>query len=148
MPEEIRQIVYASAATRPLSPQELAEILHIARRKNEAAGITGMLLYRGGHFLQVLEGPDERLAVLLDKLERDSRHLQVRVLLDGCINARAFGTWSMAFQDISGIDPDELPSYSRFLAEGFSSTECVRYPQKALRMILAFRDLNLVAPSR
>ena len=54
MPEEIRQIVYASAATRPLSPQELADILLIARGKNEDDQITGMLLYRRGHFLQDL----------------------------------------------------------------------------------------------
>jgi|ERR1700722_4404485 hypothetical protein len=142
MPEEIRQIVYASAATRPLSSQELADILLIARGKNEDDQITGMLLYRRGHFLQVLEGPDERLSALMTKLEKDPRHRQVQVLLDGRITARAFGTWSMAFQDISGIEPDELPSYSRFLTEGFTSTEGVRYPQKALRMILAFRDLR------
>jgi hypothetical protein len=147
MPEEIRQIVYASTATRPLSPQELADILLIARGKNEDDQITGMLLYRRGHFLQVLEGPDERLSALLTKLEKDPRHRQVQILLDGRIAARAFGTWSMAFQDISGIEPDELPSYSRFLTEGFTSTECVRYPQKALRMILAFRDLRLAENS-
>jgi hypothetical protein len=148
MPEEIRQIVYSSAATYPLSSHELADILLIARAKNEGDQTTGMLLYRRGHFLQVLEGPDERLSALLTKLLKDPRHRQVQVLLDGRITARAFGTSSMAFQDISGIEADELPSYSRFLTEGFTSSECVHYPQKALRMILAFRDLPLGASSR
>lgn len=148
MPEEIRQIVYVSAATHPLSPQELADILEVARCRNGDDNITGMLLYRRGHFLQVLEGPDEPLSTLLEKLNKDPRHHQVQVLLDGRITARAFGTWSMAFQDVSGLDPSELPAYSEFLSKGFTSTECVRYPQKALRMVLAFRDLQLGAPSR
>jgi len=148
MPEEIRQIVYASAATRPLSPQQLAEILEAARDNNGDENITGMLLYRRGHFLQVLEGPDEQLSELLLKLNKDPRHHQVQVLLDGQIPSRAFGTWSMAFQDVSGLEPDELPAYSGFLTDGFTATECVRYPQKALRMVLAFRDLKLGAPTR
>ena len=129
-----------------MTPQDLADILETARFHNALDGITGMLLYRRGHFLQVLEGTDEVLRALLEKLKRDPRHTEMRILLDGRIPARAFGAWSMAFQDLSGLDPAELPGYSRFLADGFSSTECVRYPHKALRMVLAFRDAVL-APS-
>lgn len=140
---EIRQIVYSSRAVGPISPVELAGILQLARRKNEAAEITGMLLYRRGHFLQVLEGAESSLAELLRKIKRDTRHSDLKILLDGFVKARVFGTWSMAFQDVSGIEPGDFPAYSRFLDEGFSATECVRYPQKALRMILAFRDAEL-----
>jgi hypothetical protein len=138
--EEVHQIVYASKATKPLSPEELAAILETARFHNALDGITGMLLYRRGQFLQVLEGSEDRLSALLEKLNRDPRHHQVQTLLDARIPARAFGAWSMAFQDLSGLSPADLPGYSRFLTEGFSATECVRYPQKALRMLLAFRD--------
>jgi hypothetical protein len=106
-------------------------------------GITGILLYRRGYFFQVLEGADDRLSPLLEKRNRDPRHTDVRVILDWRIAARAFGAWSMAFQDVSGVDPERLPGYSRFLTEGFSATECVRYPHKALRMALAFRDTTL-----
>lgn len=148
MPEQIRQIVYASAATRPLTPQDLADILQVARSCNDQAEITGMLLYRRGQFLQVLEGSEEHLRPLLAKLKKDPRHRQVEVLLDGMITARAFGAWSMAFQDVSGLEPEELPAYSHFLTNGFSTVECVRYPQKALRMVLAFRDMSLAVPSR
>jgi hypothetical protein len=143
MTGEIHQIVYSSKATNPPSPRELAEILATARFNNEANGVTGMLLYRRGHFLQVLEGTVDRLSTLLEKLIRDPRHTDLRVLLDGRIGARAFGAWSMAFQDVSGLDPEQLPGYSSFLTEGFSTTECVRYPHKALRMVLAFRDTTV-----
>jgi hypothetical protein len=143
MPEKIRQVVYSSGSTGLLTPQDLAEILQVARRNNLAADITGMLVYRRGHFLQVLEGPDERLAPLLAKLLKDPRHHHLQVLLDGYVGARAFGAWSMAFGDVSGLEPDDLPAFSRFLTNGFTSTECVRFPQQALRMVLAFRDMNL-----
>jgi hypothetical protein len=143
MPEKIRQVVYSSSSTALLTPQDLAEILDVARRNNEDADITGMLLYRRGQFLQVLEGPEEQLASLLAKLVKDPRHHHVQVLLDGYVGARAFGAWSMAFDDVSGLEPNGMPAFSRFLSDGFTSTECVRFPQKALRMILAFRDMNL-----
>lgn len=148
MPQTLRQIVYFSAAIRPLSPQELAGILEVARENNQRADITGMLLYRRGHFLQVLEGPEEGLGVLLERLKKDPRHRQVKIVLDAPITCRAFGAWSMAFGDASTLEPEELPGYSQFLTKGFTSTECVRYPQKALRMIVAFREANLGALSR
>ena len=150
MMSEVHQIVYTSKAVRPLTPQDLVDILETARFHNALDGITGMLLYRRGHFLQVLEGSEDRLSALFEKLNGDPRHTDVRVLLDVRIAARAFGAWSMAFQDISGLDPTELPGYSRFLADGFRSTECIRYPHKALRMLLAFRDGTLApaAPMR
>src|SRR5271165_4380396 len=102
MAGNIHQIVYSSASAEPMSAEELADILEMARDNNAAEGITGMLLYRNGHFLQVLEGPEERLGRLVEKLKRDPRHRNIRILLDGSIPARAFGTWSMAFQDVSG----------------------------------------------
>jgi Sensors of blue-light using FAD len=141
--EDLHQIVYASKATHPMLPKDLAEILITARSRNLANGITGILLFRRGHFLQVLEGPREQLNVLLDKLSRDPRHGSVRVLLDEDVSTRAFGAWSMAFQDVTGLEPAALPGYSRFLKNGFGSVECVRYPHKVLRMALAFRDADL-----
>src|SRR5436309_800677 len=92
-----RQIVYSSKATHPMSTEELTDILAVAQPRNLVADITGILLYRNGDFLQVLEGPVDALSFLLEKLNRDSRHSEVRVLLDGQVSARAFGAWSMAF---------------------------------------------------
>lgn len=139
----LHQVVYSSKAARQMSPKDLAGILKVARLKNHAAKITGILLYRSGYFLQVLEGPKDRLRSLLDKLNGDSRHTDVRILLDAHILVRAFGAWSMAFQDVTGLDPAALPDYSRFLKNGFGSVECTRYPQKVLKMALAFRDTDL-----
>lgn len=139
---QLHQVVYLSAATTPMGEKELDEILKIARCNNLAQGITGMLLYRGGQFLQVLEGPETEVLALCQKIQRDPRHNKLRIVLDGPLKARAFGSWSMGFRDLTLLKnkAEILPGFSPFLEEGFSAVECVRYPHKALRLLLAFRN--------
>ena len=55
--EQLVAAVYVSSATRHLSEDENIGILRSAREHNEKSGVTGMLLYRDGNFMQVLEGP-------------------------------------------------------------------------------------------
>jgi hypothetical protein len=64
------QLVYTSAETRRMRPQDLADLLDEAREENERLNVTGLLLYRSGAFIQVLEG--DRLVVkdLYDTIER------------------------------------------------------------------------------
>jgi hypothetical protein len=52
----MRRIIYSSQATHDLGPQELSELLTMARELNQRDGLTGMLLYCGQSFLQLLEG--------------------------------------------------------------------------------------------
>ena len=49
-------LVYVSSAVRPFSKSELVELLNVTRDNNSRLGVTGMLLYRDGNFMQVLEG--------------------------------------------------------------------------------------------
>jgi len=68
MPNTLAHLIYSSAATRPLSRQELQDLHAKVERNNAARGITGMLLYANGSFFQVLEGPEATLEQLLQKL--------------------------------------------------------------------------------
>jgi hypothetical protein len=60
--------VYVSSATRRLSVAELAEILRVSRADNQRDEITGMLLYKDGNIMQVLEGAEEKVSALIEKL--------------------------------------------------------------------------------
>jgi hypothetical protein len=60
--------VYVSSATRRLSVAELAEILRVSRADNQRVKITGMLLYKDGNIMQVLEGAEEKVSALIEKL--------------------------------------------------------------------------------
>jgi hypothetical protein len=139
-PEPIRQVIYSSKASGQMPSEELASILRVAKRNNEIGQITGILLFRRGQFLQLLEGTETNLNAVLSRIARDPRHRDITTIMNEPAKARAFGAWSMGFQDISNLDANELPGFSAFLNNGFSSTECVRYPSKALKLLLAFRE--------
>ena len=95
----MRQVIYESLATGASAVNEASDILRGARPFNGMNGITGLLCAADGKFLQVLEGPEESLDVVLDRIRADPRHHTIRVLADRPIEARAFGDWAMAYQD-------------------------------------------------
>ena len=59
-------LVYASSALQPFTKPELQALLEQARQKNAKLGVTGMLLYKDGNFMQVLEGEKETVRKLGD----------------------------------------------------------------------------------
>lgn len=94
----MRRIIYASRATRDLSPDELVDLLSTARALNEQAGLTGMLVYAGQSFLQALEGDPEALEETYARIRRDVRHSGLRLLQDVEVTERRFPDWSMGFE--------------------------------------------------
>jgi hypothetical protein len=100
MPELVH-CVYASAATRPFEPAELTALLQAARKHNDVAGLTGMLLYTEGSFFQVLEGAPDAVEALYTRIERDKRHEQVTKIVNEAIPGRAFANWTMGFSQVS-----------------------------------------------
>jgi hypothetical protein len=95
------QLIYASAAVKPFTPQDLAVLLAKARTKNSSMHISGMLLYHAGSFLQVLEGPEDAITALFKVIEKDPRHTTVRVLFRDGVETGEFEEWSMGFVDTS-----------------------------------------------
>ena len=66
-------------------------------------GISGMLLYHEGNFLQVLEGPDENVDALYKKIQKDPGHSKSMLLLRETIKKKEFEDWSMGFVDTSRL---------------------------------------------
>lgn len=95
------QLIYASAATKPFSPDDLKTLLIKARGRNTLYKVSGMLLYDSGSFLQVLEGPDDSIDLILKSIFKDQRHNNTRTLSRTTIQSREFPSWSMGFTDIS-----------------------------------------------
>lgn len=92
----IEQVVYSSAATADLDAAALDAILAVARERNRAAGISGVLVYGDGLFLQVLEGPGDAVADVLARIARDPRHSDMTVILRTTRPAPDFAAWQMA----------------------------------------------------
>ncbi len=94
----VRQIVYISSSPSRDEPKEIAAILAAARRNNAAEGITGLLAFVDGSFLQVLEGEAGAVSRRFEIIRRDARHSFVIKLLDRDVPERMFPDWSMAWR--------------------------------------------------
>jgi len=91
-------VVYVSTAVPAWSRAALEELVEGSRRRNSAAGITGLLLYADGSILQALEGPEPAVADLLERIGRDPRHRGLSVILRRPTERRIFGDWAMAYE--------------------------------------------------
>ncbi len=93
----IYQVLYRSWAAQPWSMAQLQELLGKSRDYNAEHGITGLLLYSDGCFVQVLEGPEDAVRALYAKIQQDPRHTQVLTVREGPGPHRYFADWSMDF---------------------------------------------------
>jgi hypothetical protein len=96
--EPLHQLVYVSSSRSNWREAELDRLLTRARIHNGARGITGMLLYVSGNFIQALEGPAAVIAPLMDRIRADKRHWHVQQITDRKIALRDFSDWSMGFR--------------------------------------------------
>ncbi|NHI16371.1 BLUF domain-containing protein [Microbacterium excoecariae] len=94
-------LAYSSVAVRPFDDLALAALLAQSREANARAGITGMLLFRAGSFVQVIEGDEAGVRALMARISRDPRHTRVRVLVEGTAPARTFADWTMGYEPIT-----------------------------------------------
>ena len=133
-------LIYVSTSINLLSDEELLDILKVSRENNTSKDVTGLLLYKGGNFMQVLEGPDEAVNNLFEKVKTDPRHKDVTVLSTEQIPARQFPGWEMAFQNLDNPDIKNEPGYSQFLQDEFTADLYRENPLRAYIMLLTFRD--------
>ncbi|MCJ7420427.1 BLUF domain-containing protein [Sphingomicrobium astaxanthinifaciens] len=95
----LRQIVYTSLVTCPLTPAAIELLLLKARRANALSDVTGLLIHSNSRFLQILEGPNDAVVALYAKIEEDKRHHSLRLIDDRHTAFRAYPDWQMAFED-------------------------------------------------
>lgn len=129
--EGLLSILYVSAATRLLDDGELEEILKTARAYNVRHGITGVLLYGDGNFMQFLEGPEGPVAELYERIRRDARHHQVITIERESGLPREFADWSMAYRQ---VDAPTWLRLSHAICEAGSTPERLSGAREVLRM--------------
>lgn len=121
----MHQLIYTSHATFPFSDEDLLALLRWSRQWNEQVGITGVLLYGDGQFVQVVEGNVEAVDSLFEHIRRDVRHHDLIKLAYEPVAKRSFTQWSMGFHratpehmaQIKGyFDPQQLAQHSNELA--------------------------------
>ena len=102
----IQKVVYCSRnlieGDKASRDAEIRQILETARKNNSKANVTGALLFSADHFAQVLEGPQEAVEAIFERIQHDSRHGEVTILESLTSEQRDFSEWSMAY-----VSPEE-----------------------------------------
>lgn len=104
--------LYASRAKAPVSPHLFEDILEKSRKNNPSQGITGLLCFTKDVFVQVLEGGRDEVCELFNRIVRDERHGNVRILVYEEIAERQFASWTMGQVNVDAVNPALLLKYS------------------------------------
>jgi len=106
------RLMYASRATDSVNQDELVAILRQSKANNPSIGVTGVLCFSAGIFLQVLEGGRSPVSALYNKIAQDRRHHDVVLLSYEEIGERSFAGWSMGQVNLNRLNPALLLKYS------------------------------------
>lgn len=113
----LRALTYLSEAIRPLSRPQIDHLLARAQARNQEHGVTGVLLYTNGHFIQYIEGPAEGVATIWAIIKADPLHHRIVEHAHESIREREFAEWSMAFRS-EGAHGMSHPSHLDALLSG------------------------------
>ncbi len=97
----IESLVYISSAVKQFTKDDIAGLLTVSRKNNEKHGLSGVLLYADGGFIQVLEGEKHQLDLTYRKTLCDPRHQNILELYREVTSEPVFRKWKMACQKIA-----------------------------------------------
>ncbi|MAI70081.1 MAG: hypothetical protein CMM01_04140 [Rhodopirellula sp.] len=107
----LRRITYTSLASVTLDQRALLDLLHAARGYNKLDQITGVLIHDQGRFLQVIEGPISAIENLVQRLQSDRRHWQLKIHEDVFAETRLFSDWAMGLGELTDPTLACLPGF-------------------------------------
>ena len=128
----MHQIIYTSEAAPGLNSEEVFRIVEQSAYNNPGRDITGFLIFRDGRFLQLIEGPLNKLEELLEALRGDPRHHSLKVVDQRPVADRSFGRWRMRRVGEAQPALDELEGMMMEESQG-------RLVPEAVRDFLAYR---------
>lgn len=104
------RLVYVSRVARPTRLSDVEAIVDVAVDRNASNGITGVLLYTPSHFIQALEGDEPVVRSTFERIRRDPRHMEPRILDARHVHERRFQQWAMTARPArsSSRELDEL----------------------------------------
>ena len=129
------RLVYVSTAAETLTDKDIGDIVATAQRINAERDITGLLLFNGLNFMQILEGPRKNVDDVFARISVDPRHISVVAILQEPMGARVFHNWAMIYKyvlasangtemkpdDLSDVLGLEMPEHIRRLIDNFDT---------------------------
>ena len=97
----LKTLTYTSEARGDVDADALERILRSAMTLNPLDGVTGLLVFNGRAFAQIVEGAPEAIDDLVERLKADGRHGEFRIRDERLVDARTFPDWSMTMVRVS-----------------------------------------------
>ena len=122
----VSALAYVSTADAALSAGQVMAMGTNAQFRNNGDGITGILVYNGRNFFQIVEGDRDPLYALLGRLHLDTRHSGISLVYEQAQTQRAFGNWDLriwqanTLRDVAGELPRRLDPQLANLARSFA----------------------------
>jgi hypothetical protein len=114
--EALSQLVYMSNSSENFYIEaDIDNILRKASGFNTSHNITGLLIYKGGVFVQLLEGSKVEIESLIEKIATDKRHENLKVIYEGTSKSRIFNDWTMAYRRHELYNTDTQEQIEDFL---------------------------------
>lgn len=110
--DNIFHLVYISEAVADISYTDIRDILEVGRKRNLQDDVTGLLIFRDGYFVQLLEGNEVNVRKVLNRILLDDRNYSLRILTESTSEQRLFDNNPLAFYDgdISSNSTEDLSS--------------------------------------
>ncbi len=135
------RIIYKSRSVKPLDWDIVKSIMSESEKRNEACGVTGVLLASRTHFLQTLEGKFEDVNAVFRRIARDDRHEELNLIGFSVVDARLFGGWGMrgigAFDFNLNIEAELKHKYGE--EEGG-----IRFPLEEWQALAMINDIKMI----
>jgi hypothetical protein len=104
--EDLIHVIYVSSAAPDISEHDALKFLNEARKANRKNDVSGMMLYIGGYYLQLLEGQATKVDVVCRTIVEDKR--EMRMILREPIAEREFPEWTMGFEAVAPLEAARL----------------------------------------
>ena len=130
-------LIYVSHAANGLKSSDLHDILKKAHEVNANLGITGLLLYKNKRFMQLIEGQEDAVRGLYQKILQDPRHRDLIVLQEDTEPERQFPGWSMAFRNLNALTSDDKLESGEI---EFADDALERHSNKATQLLHLFKE--------
>jgi uncharacterized membrane protein (DUF373 family) len=134
------RLTYASSTLNEWTPEELLKLLTNCQVNNAAKNVTGILLYAHDTFFQVVEGEENIINALYEKIEKDPRHKDCTLIEKQTITERAFPYWSMGFEKIDAKELHNIQGLGGFYEKDFTPNGFVLHKEVVTPLLAYLRN--------
>ena len=129
------RLMYMSTATIDFSDKDLEDLLEVSRKNNKEKNISGLLIVKGRTFIQCLEGDEENVLAIYEKIQKDDRHRDLIELIEEDAEIRYFPDWEMGYKNIRNLTNIESGKLKDFSLEDTEKLPKEDIPQLFKRFI-------------